>query len=254
MERLDFLHITDVHPSWNDFLNNPIRVKLAGIQKQIFTLLSNNSEFLTPHPSKVLRFLSMPANDIKVIILGQDPYPQPNIATGRAFEVNGLYSWKTPFRNPSLQNIVRAIYLAYSGNILKYSEIRARMNSSFKMLEPSDIFNHWENQGVLLLNTAFTCKVNDSNSHAEIWKDFTRELLAYINMKSPNAYWFLWGNNAKNAVDDLKIKNTIFSYHPSRCNLREQDFLFGKRNCFNETKHIIDWAEYIEIPNLFNVV
>ena len=252
MKQLDFLHITDVHPSWNDFLDKPIKAELTKIGKQIISLTNNNLELLTPHQSKVLRFLSMPANDIKVIILGQDPYPQKNIATGRAFEVSNLKSWKTPFRNPSLQNIVRAIYFAYSGKLLKYSEIRTNLNNNFKMLEPSEIFNHWESQGVLLINTAFTCKVDDSNSHSDIWRGFTQELLAYINNKSPNAYWFLWGNNAKNAVADLDLRNTIFSYHPSRCNLREQDFLFGKRNCFSETKHIIDWAKFEELPNLFN--
>jgi len=251
MKQLDFLHITDIHPSWNNFLTNTIREKLIDISKQISILIDDNTELLTPQTSKVMRFLSMPANDIKVIILGQDPYPQPNIATGRAFEVSNLKSWKTPFRNPSLQNIVRAIYNAYTGKINKYSEIRAELNISFEMLEPSKIFNHWEKQGVLLLNTAFTCKVNDSNSHSEIWKDFTNELLTYINLQSPDAYWFLWGNNAKNAVAELELNNTIFSYHPSRCNLREQDFLFGKRNCFCETKHIIDWAAYKELPSLF---
>ena len=251
MEQLDFLNLTYFHPSWNDFFTIEIKEKLHTIQTRIYELIDKNIDVLTPPPDKVLRFLSMPANKIKVIILGQDPYPQPGIATGRAFEVSNLQSWKIPFRNPSLQNIVRAIYNAYSGELIKYSEIRSQLDKSFTMLKPSEIFTHWEKQGVLLLNTAFTCKINDSNSHAEIWKEFTQELLAYINTQSPDAYWFLWGNNAKDAVAGLNLKNIIFSYHPSRCNNRNNDFLYGGHNCFYETKHIIDWAAYKKIPNLF---
>ncbi len=252
MKQLDFLDLTYIHPSWQNFLSHEIKQDLHEIERKISVLLDNNYELLTPHPDKVLRFLSMPASEIKVIILGQDPYPQANIATGRAFEVSNLQSWKNPFRNPSLQNIVRAIYYAYSGRLIKYSEIRLQLEKNFTMLSPSEIFSHWEKQGVLLLNTAFTCKINDSNSHATIWKDFTTKLLHYISEMSPEAYWFLWGNNAKNAIADLNLKNTIFSYHPSRCNNRNNDFLYGEHNCFYETKHIIDWAAYKKLPSLFN--
>ena len=72
---------------------------------------------ITPPENLQLRFTSQDLASVKILILGQDPYPQSGVATGRAFEVGTLHSWFDNFRNTSLKNIVRAIYAAKNDNI-----------------------------------------------------------------------------------------------------------------------------------------
>lgn len=232
--------VKHIHHSWNDFLTPGIISNLKDIESSI---LESNQEF-TPKSENVLKFLTVSLTDVKVIILGQDPYPQKGVATGRAFEVGTLKSWNDKFSNISLKNIIRAIYFAYRNDYLKYSEIKNQISSTFPLKMPNELFAEWEKQGVLLLNTSFTCEVGKSNSHEKLWREFTLSLLKFISKTNPEIVWFLWGNNAKLIVSDINLKNKIESMHPMMCYNkpdRTDDFLYGKRNAFVETKHIINW-------------
>jgi len=251
MHKNTFLNKRTIANGWSDFLTQSNIESINEITKNVLADINNDTELLCPSPEKVFRFFETPLQNIKVIILGQDPYPQKGIATGRAFEVNGLKSWNSPFRNPSLQNIVRSIIKAKTGEILRFNEIRALLNNDISIHPPDKIFSSWEKQGVLLLNKSLTCTLNKPNSHLEYWDSFTKELLNFINNRIPTAYWFIWGNYALNAIEHIKPSNTIFSYHPSRCQNRENDFLYGDINCFYETKDIVDWSGYIKHPSLF---
>ncbi|OFX86428.1 MAG: hypothetical protein A2W99_13645 [Bacteroidetes bacterium GWF2_33_16] len=233
---LDSLNKIDV--SWNNFLSTENIDLLATIENKI-----TQSNF-TPPVSRVLHFMSIPLNHVKIIILGQDPYPQPGVATGRAFEVGTLKTWNQTFNNISLKNIVRAIYYAYKGEYLKFSDIKTQIDKSFIIKSPDQLFVEWEKQGVLLLNTSFTCEIGKSNSHEKIWRPFTSKLLQFISKNQPDIIWFLWGNNAKEIVSGISIQQKIESMHPMMCYNapgREDDFLFGKINPFTETKHSINW-------------
>lgn len=233
-----FLDSVKINPSWNSFLTVDTIELLRTIEKEI------SSSNFTPPSARVLHFMSIPLNQVKIIILGQDPYPQQGVATGRAFEVGTLKSWNQAFNNISLKNIVRAIYVAYKNEYLKFSEIKKLMGTSFLIKNPDELFIDWEKQGVLLLNTSFTCETGKSNSHEKSWKPFTLKLLHHISVNYPNIIWFLWGNNAKEIVSGLNLKHKYESMHPMMCYnapRRDDDFLFGKINPFTETKHLINW-------------
>lgn len=233
---LDSLNIID--NSWNEFLNTDTISLLANIEEKI-----SNSNY-TPSSHRVLNFMSAPLNKVKIIILGQDPYPQPRVATGRAFEVGTLKSWNQTFNNISLKNIVRSIYHAYNNEHLKYSDIKKKIGSTFALKDPDQLFISWEKQGVLLLNTSFTCETGKSNSHENTWNPFTISLLRFIADQYPEIIWFLWGNHAKDIIGGINIKNKIESMHPMMCYNapgRDSDFLFGNINPFAETKNIINW-------------
>lgn len=235
---LDSIDVIDA--SWNDFLNPELVALLQDLEEKIF---KENTEY-TPKSSNVLKFLKVPLSKTKVVILGQDPYPQQGVATGRAFEVGTLQSWNNKFSNISLKNIIRSIYYAYNNKFLKYSMIKDEIGKTFLVKPPSELFIEWEKQGVLLLNTSFTCEIGKSNSHQEYWSTFTNYLLKYISKANTDIVWFLWGNNAKAIVTDIDIKNKIESMHPMMCYNRperEADFLFGKRNAFKETMDLINW-------------
>jgi len=232
--------LNKIDPDWEKFLTSDRIDLLNNIEKDI----QNTQEEFTPPSQKVLRFLETSLREVKVIILGQDPYPQKGVATGRAFEVGTLHSWEDKFSNISLKNIVRAIYHAYNNKYLKYSEIKDELNNFFYIKPPDKLFSSWENQGVLLLNTSFTCEVGKPNSHEKLWFPFTQQVLRYIATDYPHIIWFLWGNNAKNVVREIPLKNSIESMHPMMCYNkpgRDNDFLFGKINAFNETKELINW-------------
>jgi uracil-DNA glycosylase len=238
-----------IHPDWNPFLS----AKILGVLRQIETEISKDK--FTPDPENVLRFMELPLTSVKVVILGQDPYPQPGIATGRAFEVGTLKSWNEPFNNISLKNIIRNLYKAYSGKAIKYREIKTKLDNEFPVLPPNKLFKHWETQGVLLLNTSFTCKHGTPGSHKKLWEAFSAELLNYINLQNKLCTWFLWGNHALEATKHMDIKNKIVSQHPMMCyhkEGRDTDFLFGKINCFKQVMNEIDWTGY-QLSNNINL-
>ena len=242
-----FLKNITIHSDWKPFLSK-------GIMDLILQIESNISikEF-TPSSEKVLRFLELPLSSAKVVILGQDPYPQPGTATGRAFEVGTLKSWSKPFKNISLKNILRTLYKAHTGKAIDYNKLKEKFDNEFPVLAPNELFKHWEKQGVLLLNTSFTCEPGSPGSHKRIWEKFSSELLNYINNKNVSITWFLWGNHALEATQNLSINNKIISQHPMMCyekEGRDTDFLFGKVNCFEQLINEIDWTGYKLSGNL----
>jgi len=232
--------LNSIDKSWNDFLTSEIIQDIKSIENSIH---ETDKDF-TPIAPFVLRFLERSLLNVKVLILGQDPYPQKGVATGRAFEVGTLKSWNEKFSNISLKNIIRAIYYSNKNSYLKYSEIKPKIGAEFPLDPPYELFVNWEKQGVLLLNTSFTCETGNSNSHEKLWKSFTIKLLEYIASYNSQIIWFLWGNNAKFIVEDINIKYKIESMHPMMCYDkpgRGDDFLFGKINPFLETKNLINW-------------
>jgi uracil-DNA glycosylase len=231
---------SDIHPSWKPFFTQEISAILDDVESQIGI---TNSEDLTPGRNRMLRFLALDLFKTKVVILGQDPYPQQGVATGRAFEVGPLKNWTESFRNTSLRNIVRALYAAERKDFKTFKGIKKEMAAGeFSLLPPDELFKYWEQQGVLLLNTSFSCHVGKPGSHSGYWKPFTDRLLDFINKNCPDAVWFLWGNHAQKAVEHLEIKHSFSTTHPMICHERPNDFLLGETNVFEATSGLIDWT------------
>lgn len=232
---LDKLH-APVAEDWHHFLDSNNQHLLDEIASK------TTQKSFTPDISRVLHFLTIPLQNVQTIILGQDPYPQPGVATGRAFEVGTLKDWAQPFRNVSLKNIIRLIYKTYYGEVLPYKAILEWNKREKAIATPQALFRNWEQQGVLLLNTAFTCQTGFSNSHSQHWKEFSQNLLTFINEQKPELVWILWGGHAQKITADMKIRNKIHSHHPMMCSeKRSNDFLFGKINTLDETKHLVNW-------------
>jgi len=231
----------ELHPSWNIFLTDDIILELETIERKI----GNN---INPAPENVLRFMICNLYDIKVVILGQDPYPETGRATGRAFEVGDLTSWNQKFRQVSLKNIIRLIYKNYNGiseysDIKKFSEIQKEIKEGkFSILPPHKIFKSWEKQGVLLLNTYLSVEAGITGSHISIWQKFSEELLKFISDENRNISWFLWGRMAEEKKQFIKYGKYYISRHPMMCSeLYEDDFL--RSDCFKDTMDIINWKD-----------
>ncbi|GAE33570.1 uracil-DNA glycosylase [Halalkalibacter akibai] len=234
-----FIH-NNVHSSWEDFLTTEIIEEIDLIESKV------GKELNPTKPEMVLRFLSVDLNKIKIIWLGQDVYPSKGVATGRAFEVGDLASWNEPFRQSSLKNIVRLIHKEYNNineyrDIKKYSEIKEEIvRGTFKMKSPANWFQSLEDQGVLFLNTSFTCKIGEPNSHKDLWEPFSKKVLEFISSKKPDAIWFLWGKEAKSNKVHLTNGSIYESRHPSRVSESYQDD-FLRFEGFRKTMDEVNW-------------
>ena len=115
-------------------------------------------------------------NDLKVVILGQDPYHGVGEAHGLCFSVNpGI---KVP---PSLQNI--------------YKELNSDLGLS---ISKTGDLTCWAKEGILLLNSVLTVEKDKPASHKNIgWEIFTDEIISKVNEKNPPVVFILWGNFAK---------------------------------------------------------
>ncbi len=240
MKRKDFFNKYNIHSSYFDFFSEE-RINA------IFTFINKikNEEF-SPKEYSIFRALENDLHNSKILIMGKDPYFQPGAATGIAFEVNGLTNWQIPFKQRSLQNIIRVIYKAYTGKEKKFSEIRKDLTlENFNLLPPNQLFYSWHTQGVILLNSFLTVKIdngkNTSGSHEKQWNNFTKELLTYISLKNPNINYFLWGAHSNSFAKNIVNGNIYSSNHPSMAfGKSEKDFLFF--DGFYKTKNIIDWT------------
>lgn len=228
------------HPSWGDFLT-PERVK------QIYNIeLQLHDDYNPTEKSLTLRFFELDLNAIKIVWLGQDVYPAKGVATGRAFEAGNISNWSEPFRQVSLKNIVRLIHKNYHdiddySKIASYSKIKTEIQAGkFPILQFKDWFNSLEEQGVLFLNTSFTCSVGVPNSHKKLWENFSEELLNFISSTNKDLIWFLWGKEAISKQSFLKCGTFYTSRHPMICSSKyEDDFL--KSECFKNTWSLINW-------------
>ncbi len=136
-------------------------------------------------------------NQIKVVILGQDPYHGPNQAHGLSFSVQkGV---KTP---PSLKNMYKALQHDFPDFILP----------------EHGCLQSWAEQGVFLLNTVLTVEQGKAHSHAKIgWERFTDKVIALINEHAQDVVFLLWGSHAqkKAGLIDASKHHILTAAHPS---------------------------------------
>lgn len=180
-----------------------------------------------PRETIFAAFDHTPYDDVKVVILGQDPYHGKNQGHGLSFSVN--YGIKIP---PSLKNI--------------YKEL----NTDLGMNPPNHgCLINWAKEGVLLLNTVLTVREKSPNSHRKIgWEIFTDEVIKLLNEKETPIVFILWGEPAKSKISMLNQEQhlVITSSHPSPFSARKGFFgskCFSKANDFllANQREVINW-------------
>jgi uracil-DNA glycosylase len=175
-----------LHPSWRKLLQQDLTL-LEEIEAKVAL------ERYLPDQSLVMRALSYDFNDAKVLILGQDPYPNPIYPTGLAFSVPSDTE-KVP---SSLRNIFKELH----------TDLNLKLSGSGDLAP-------WAGQGVVLLNRTLTCRSGESNSHLEFgWRVFTERCVALL--ADAGVIAILWGNNAQECSKYFAADNLITSSHPS---------------------------------------
>lgn len=177
-------------------------------------------EKVYPAKKNIFRALEeLDFKDVKVVILGQDPYFNEGEANGFAFSVdNGV---KKP---PSLQNIIKEV----------------REDLGIDDFEATADLNQWAKQGVLLLNSILTVRAKEAGSHRNIgWEDFTDTIIEKLSEKEEPVVFILWGNFAKNKAKLIdENKNLIIrGVHPSP--LSAYRGFFGKQYFSRANKFLI---------------
>ena len=186
----------EMEPSWQAVLTDEF-------EKDYFKELSGQirEAYLTstvyPPPKLVFNaFAHCPFQNVKVVILGQDPYHGPGQAMGLSFSVpDGV---RTP---PSLQNI--------------YKEIAADIGIE---IPPSGNLERWADQGVLLLNATLTVRAGEAGSHQGLgWESFTDTVIKHLAEEREHLVFMLWGSYAqkKGAHIDRAKHLVLEAPHPS---------------------------------------
>ena len=141
-----------------------------------------------------------------------------------------------------VKNILKLIYYSYNGELKEIEYIKNEINKgNFKILPPDKIFKSWENQGVLLLNSALTVLINETGSHSKFWSNFTKDILEYISTVNQDITYFLWGKDLKIFEKNILSGNIIIHNHPSSAGNFDNpnDFFYGLS--FINTKDKINW-------------
>lgn len=185
-----------IEKSWKEVLqtefDKPYFENLVGFVKQEYA-----SHTIFPPAGQIFNaFNTCPFNNVKVVILGQDPYHGPRQAHGLCFSVNDGIQFP-----PSLQNIFKEI------------------NSDLGIPMPkSGNLTRWAEQGVLLLNATLTVRASQAGSHqGRGWEEFTDAVIKIISEKAENVVFILWGSYAikKKALIDASKHCILTAPHPS---------------------------------------
>lgn len=192
MFRLD----CNINNGWKPFFEEQIKQEYY---KELMSFVENEYKTRTIYPPKENVFKAFELtdiDDIKLVIIGQDPYHEENQAMGLAFSVpNGVR------KPPSLLNI--------------YKEIEAEYNT--KMPESGDLTN-WANNGIFLLNNVLTVREGEANSHKNHgWEIFTDNAIKFIDKVDRPICYMLWGNFArsKKAIINNPKALILEAAHPS---------------------------------------
>lgn len=219
-----------INNSWDLILKEEFE---SPYMEKLKDFLKNQRTTHTVYPKQTEVFNAFkltPFENVKVVILGQDPYHGPNQAHGLSFSVN--HGIKIP---PSLANIYKELKTDIDFTIPSHGNLTG-----------------WANQGVLLLNATLTVRAGEPGSHQKQgWEQFTDAVIKLISDKKEHCVFLLWGNFAKSKINliDLDKHLVLTAAHPSP--LAGGAFFgskhFSKTNDYLKSKNIspINWS----IPN-----
>jgi uracil-DNA glycosylase len=194
-----------VHPSWAAALE-PVAGTVTSLGEFLRAEVAAGRGYL-PAGGHVLRAFERPLDDVRVLIVGQDPYPTPGHAVGLSFSVA-----------PDVQPVPRSLVNIYQ-----------EMQTDLGLTRPSTgDLSPWADQGVLLLNRVLTVQPGKPASHrGKGWETVTAQAISALVNRGGPLVAILWGRDARNLVPHLGGIPAIESAHPSP--LSAHSGFFGSR-------------------------
>lgn len=188
------------------------------ILEVLYKLKVEGKRFTPPLKQVFRAFEECPHDKLKVIIIGQDPYPHLGVADGLAFSCGN-----TKKLQPSLKIIFDAVNETVHGNV---------------SVEYDPDLTRWANQGVLLLNSALTCQIDKVGSHYSIWKDFIVYAMDMLNYTDTGLTFVLMGKQAQELEGLIGDHHYIIkTAHPASAGYSGTKW--DCKNMFNEINKII---------------
>lgn len=211
-------------PDWQDALQK-VQSDIAYISSKL-----ENVTAVNPAKEKIFSALGQSPKDFRVVLVGQDPYPDPKQAMGLAFSIPDNFK-QIP---QSLRNIQK------------------EFEADLGIAGPNDL-TLWKNSGVLLLNRILTCESGKSLSHKSFgWQQVTSEIVRAIVVENPNTVGVLWGKSAQELTEMFKPDLIVSSVHPSPLSANRtlgEDAFFGSKPfsrvndlLVNSNQQPINWA------------
>jgi uracil-DNA glycosylase len=205
--------------SWQRLLE-PRKDLLDRIERELAKLQN-----LTPNPNQVMRAYDLPIAKVRVLLLGQDPYPTQGMACGLAF-ANALGT-KTP---QSLKNLMK------------------ELESDLPGVSATADLAKWSDQGVMLLNSALTTVVGTSGAHQKIWREFTEVAITALDKaRAGKLVCLSLGLEAKKLADLVEFGEVVYAPHPSPLSAHRGFFgsrIYSRVNqaLSDQDQEPIDWS------------
>ncbi len=222
---ISFANLEELVPNdWAEVLKAEFKKPYwAKLKQELMTREKAKEEIFPPLEKVFAAMQHCPFKNVRVVIIGQDPYHDNGQAEGLCFSVPKGIS--TP---SSLQNIYKELVNDIPG---------------FKKPNHGNLIG-WADQGVLLLNTSLTVKAHVANAHKSIgWQEFTQAIINAVAKETKNVVWLLWGAYAKGKAKnvDPKVHKLLEAPHPS--GLSAHKGFFG-------CKHFSKCNEYLKSHGL----
>jgi uracil-DNA glycosylase len=205
--------------SWHRLLE-PSKDLLDRIEQELSKLQN-----LTPNPNQVMRAFELPIAKVRVLLLGQDPYPTQGMACGLAFA--NAPGTKTP---QSLKNLMK------------------ELESDLPGVSATADLAKWSDQGVMLLNSALTTVVGTSGAHQKIWREFTEVAITALDKaRAGKLVCLSLGLEAKKLADLVEFGEVVYAPHPSPLSAHRGFFgsrIYSRVNqaLSDQDQEPIDWS------------
>ena len=186
-----------LHKEWFDALDDDKKVYFIGLCERIDARYQANPLEIFPPKNQVFSAFNLTAkSNVKVVILGQDPYPTESVANGLCFSVH---------HTASIPKSLKNIFLELKNDVGKEIPLNGDLSA-------------WAKQGVLLLNTVLTVEKGKPDSHARIgWEKFTDAIIEVLATQNNPIVFMLWGAKAQQKIPliEQSIHLILTAPHPS---------------------------------------
>ena len=211
-----YMFFSSMHPSWQSRLSAS-----KDLLSEIENRLRSETD-ATPELSLVMRAFGQPFDSVKVLLIGQDPYPAKGAACGLAFAVSA--GAKHP---QSLKNLMK------------------ELATDLPELSNGGDLSRWSDQGVMLLNSALTTKISVAGAHATLWSSFTKAAISELD--SNNLVCLSLGEHAKKLSQAIVRGEVVQATHPSPLSASRGFFgsrVYSRVNSALQAKGLspIDWS------------
>lgn len=192
------------------------------ILETLNTMVNEGERFTPPLKQLFRAFQECPVESLKVVMVGQDPYPQLGVADGIAFSCGNTGKMEASLR-----------YMFKAVNATVYAD-----KLDIKTMDTD--LSRWSNQGVLMLNTALTTEIGKIGKHFDIWQPFINYLVDMLNAKHEGIVWVFMGKKAERLEDlvDSDRHHVLQCSHPASAAYQKES-IWNCSDVFNTTNLLL---------------